>query len=228
MELGGVSIRIFLVLLERDDEKSDLAIGDNRRFRYVSDSVSRHPYRTLRDVGLLFAFAKHRGRVKSMTTIFDKAKIVAGAVTDKTATVTGAVGTKTTEISGALATKVGELKDALLDKINSTITEINLLLPHLITLGFNLDEMNIELGIPTKLNLVLRKVSDENAAAFEGLLAEHADKPLFCAVVRLLNQTNQLAGKITFINIGFSHIEIDVGAMPSARIKFLDKGAPPV
>lgn len=168
------------------------------------------------------------------TQLFDKAKSAADAVADtaeavkdtiadKAASVANAVSAKSSEAVHAIAAKIGELKDAVFERANATVGEINALLPYLEKLGFNLDEMNIELGIPTKLSLVLRKVSDKDAGIFEELLRENADKTLFCAVVKLLYQTNALAGKITFRNIEFSHIEVDIGIAPSARVKFVEK-----
>ncbi len=154
--------------------------------------------------------------------MIDALKNKAQSALDSTMQVTNAVAEKTSDISNAFTAKVAEMKDSVLERVNATIAEINLLLPHLATMGFHLEDMTIEVGIPTKLSLSLLKVSDEQASVFEGLLKEHAEKTLFCSVVKLLWQATALANKITFKNVRFSGIQIDIGALPNARIKFLD------
>jgi hypothetical protein len=124
--------------------------------------------------------------------------------------------------AGTVTSKAGSLKDAGIEALQSTVEELNTMLPRLPDVGYSVNRVEVEIGISPKIILTLAKVFDVEVTAFAAMLAANAEKKVFCTILGALQKANELQGKIQFRDRHFKELEIELGIPPAVRMVFIE------
>lgn len=126
---------------------------------------------------------------------------------------------KAKDAAGAASESVSAMKDVGEEKISEMIKAFKASLPHLKGAGYELTEFEFELGIPPKLIPHFKyseKSESDIARAFEGL----KDNKLGTIVITGLTKAGSSQQKIIVAGCSFSHIEIELGIIPTIKLKY--------
>ncbi|HET9232142.1 MAG TPA: hypothetical protein VFO00_12705, partial [Vitreimonas sp.] len=121
---------------------------------------------------------------------------------------------------GALAgEKINQLSAAGSEKIQELVSSFQQALPALSSAGYELTEFEIELGVTPKLIPHFRHASrtTEDAEAAREMLK---DNKLGQLLLGALLKAGDVHKQIKVAGFGFSHIEIEMGLIPSVRLQY--------
>jgi hypothetical protein len=127
---------------------------------------------------------------------------------------------KTDELVEQAAAKVEELKDAGSAKLLETLDDFNNSLPILREAGFSLMAIELGMGIPPSLVAEFHPSQEASTANVERLLAQHADKKLTVVLIKALHNAWQVQSKIAIGGLTPTEILVEVGLIPSVKVKF--------
>ena len=125
-----------------------------------------------------------------------------------------------TKSFGALASeKINQLSAAGSEKLQELVTAFQQALPALSSAGYELTEFEIELGVTPKLIPHFRHAarSAEDADAAREMLK---DNKLGQLLLGALLKAGDVHKQIRVAGFGFSHIEIEMGLIPSVRLQY--------
>jgi len=121
---------------------------------------------------------------------------------------------------GAIASeKITQLSQAGSDKIQELVESFQQALPAIKSAGYELTEFEIELGVTPKLIPHFRhapKAAEDVEAAREML----KDNKLGQLLLGALLKAGDVHKQIKVAGFGFSHIEIEMGLIPSVRLQY--------
>ena len=126
---------------------------------------------------------------------------------------------KAKDIAGKASEGISGLKDMGGDKVKEIIKDFDEARPHLESAGYKLSGLEIEMGVPPKLTTEFEcgEASEEKInLALEGLKGNKVGT----IVLKSLIKANGLQSGISMKGLNFSHIEIDVGLIPTVRLIF--------
>ncbi|HYD72097.1 MAG TPA: hypothetical protein VEF55_03100 [Candidatus Binatia bacterium] len=121
---------------------------------------------------------------------------------------------------GALASeKINQLSAAGSEKIQELVTSFQQALPALSSAGYELTEFEVELGVTPKLIPHFRHASRaaEDVDAARDMLK---DNKLGQLLLGALLKAGDVHKQIKVAGFGFSHIEIEMGLIPSVRLQY--------
>jgi hypothetical protein len=138
----------------------------------------------------------------------------------------GAVAPAQSKSFSALASeKITQLSQAGSDKLQELVTSFQQALPAIKSAGYELTEFEIELGVTPKLiphfKHASRRLEDVDAAK-EAL----KDNKLGQMLLGALLKAGDVHKQIKVAGFGFSHIEIELGLIPSVRLQYKNEAAP--
>jgi hypothetical protein len=125
-----------------------------------------------------------------------------------------------TKSFGALASeKINQLSAAGSEKIQELVTSFQQALPALTSAGYELTEFEVELGVTPKLIPHFRHASrsTEDVDAAREMLK---DNKLGQLLLGALLKAGDVHKQIKVAGFGFSHIEIEMGLIPSVRLQY--------
>ena len=121
---------------------------------------------------------------------------------------------------GAIASeKITQLSQAGSDKIQELVESFQQALPAIKSAGYELTEFEVELGVTPKLIPHFRhapKAAEDVEAAREML----KDNKLGQLLLGALLKAGDVHKQIKVAGFGFSHIEIEMGLIPSVRLQY--------
>ncbi|MDC2963596.1 hypothetical protein OA067_01675 [Gammaproteobacteria bacterium] len=115
-----------------------------------------------------------------------------------------------------------EGQDMASEKIFALIEDFNQSLPVLSKAGYELEELELELGIPPKL-IPHFKYDEEKDSDVESLLNELQGNGLGINLMKALITAGRFQRKIKFKEMQFSHVEIELSVIPSVRLSYKSK-----
>jgi hypothetical protein len=132
----------------------------------------------------------------------------------------GSVPAPQSKTFGALATeKINQLSAVGAEKVQDIVTSFQQALPALSSAGYELTEFEIELGVTPKLIPHFRyaqcKTEDVDTAR-EALKDNKLGQVLLAALLK----AGDVHKQIRVAGFGFSHIEIEMGLIPSVRLQY--------
>src|SRR5215831_1361548 len=127
---------------------------------------------------------------------------------------------KVKDTFSAAAEKVTDLKDAGAEKVSGYLNELSNGLPIIEAAGFNIDSINIEMGLPPLIFIVFDKTNEVKAGFIEELIEQHKDKKILTAVLKALEGANYIQQKITLNKFIFSGVIVKLGIPPSVTLKY--------
>ena len=125
-------------------------------------------------------------------------------------------------IAEKISSVLDEGQDMASEKIFALIEDFNQSLPVLKKAGYELEELELELGIPPKL-IPHFKYDQEKNSDVELLLNELQGNGLGTNLMKALLKAGQFQRKIKFKDMGFSHVEIELSVIPSVRLSYKAK-----
>ena len=120
----------------------------------------------------------------------------------------------------AVTDKVGDFVGAGWDRLKAQVDELAAASPALEQVGYRVGEIELELAFPPRLIVHLSRFADAHDEAFQAVLANHSGNATFCAVVRLLRQTNRMLGKVQIKGRRLREVEVSLGLPPAVRVKY--------
>jgi len=122
-------------------------------------------------------------------------------------------------LSALASEKITQLSQAGADKIQELVTSFQQALPALKSAGYELTEFEIELGVTPKLIPHFKhaaRTGEDVDAAKEAL----KDNKLGQILLGALLKAGEVHKQIKVAGFGFSHIEIELGLIPSVRLQY--------
>lgn len=113
-----------------------------------------------------------------------------------------------------------DLKEVGLEKIKEISGELNTALPYFKRVGYNFEELEVELGLPPKLNLLFKHIENVGQEAQQEVLGEIKEMKTAHMIISSLLKANSLQDIIRIGNLKFSSIQIELTAIPSVKLKF--------
>ena len=118
-------------------------------------------------------------------------------------------------------TFLSDIKEAGSEKINVFVNKIEDLAPLLDQMGFNMNELEVGIGIPPEINLAFTKEKDVEAETIETLLKENEDKPLLSMIIHSLQKSDTLVKAMNLSNYKLGQLIMKIGLPPDVTIKLL-------
>jgi hypothetical protein len=118
-------------------------------------------------------------------------------------------------------TLLSDIKEAGSEKINVFVNKIEDLAPLLDQMGFNMNELEVGIGIPPEINLAFTKEKDVDAETIETLLKENEDKPLLSMIIHSLQKSDTLVKAMNLSNYKLGQLIMKIGLPPDVTIKLL-------
>jgi hypothetical protein len=118
-------------------------------------------------------------------------------------------------------TFLSDIKEAGSEKINIFVNKIEDLAPLLDQMGFNMNELEVGIGIPPEINLAFTKEKDVDAETIETLLKENEDKPLLSMIIHSLQKSDTLVKAMNLSNYKLGQLIMKIGLPPDVTIKLL-------
>ena len=118
-----------------------------------------------------------------------------------------------------LKEKAEVVSDKVTDSVNKVLDELNTATPSLKKAGYQLEEIEIEIGVPPKLIprfSICQQQSDSNAQIAEELKTNRIGKN----ILKGLNAASSLQSKLKMSDMEFSHIEIEIGVVPTVKLRY--------
>ena len=115
--------------------------------------------------------------------------------------------------------KAEVVSDKVTDSVNKVLDELNAATPSLVKAGYQLEEVEIEVGVPPKLIprfSICRPQPDSSEQINEELRKNRMGKN----ILKGLNVANSLQSKLRVRDMEFSHIEIEIGVVPTVKLRY--------
>ena len=115
--------------------------------------------------------------------------------------------------------KAEGVSDKVADSVNKALDDFNAATPSLKKAGYQLEEMEVEIGVPPKLipSFSIYESQDESRdEAAEELKTNRVGKN----ILKGLNVARSLESKLKVRNMEFSHIEIEIGVVPTVKLRY--------
>lgn len=114
-----------------------------------------------------------------------------------------------------------DFKQATNDKIQSYMIELSALIPAIIEIGYRVDTVEIEIGMPPKIIPSFSKIEDVAEENMQNTLNKYSDKKISTLILSSLIKANKMQNAIHINNLIFTGISLEVGIIPTVRLKFI-------
>ena len=125
--------------------------------------------------------------------------------------------------------KLKKVKETLTDfgieKTHEVMSEINLLLTLLNDTGYEVSQLEIELGVPPKVTIDLKADSAVSEDKLNAILRENQDKEVLAAIVASLVQANRLRGAVKVETLELKDVRIVLTASPHITMQWKERSA---
>ena len=116
---------------------------------------------------------------------------------------------------------LSDIKEAGSEKIDALVNKIQDLAPLIDQTGFNMNELEVGIGIPPEINLAFEKEKDVDAETIEKLLKANEDKPLLSLIIHTLQKADALVKGMNLSNFKLGQLSMKIGLPPDVSIKLL-------
>lgn len=115
--------------------------------------------------------------------------------------------------------KLSSLKDAGIEKVKSTLKDFENALPIIKKAGYNLNELNIAVGVPPSITATfnIKNVSDdEHKAAIDEIDSNKVGK----AVLNALIGATKMKEKLEIRSMTMNEIHVEIGLIPKVNLVY--------
>lgn len=117
--------------------------------------------------------------------------------------------------------QAGGLKGSVEEKIREYTTELNELLPTINAIGYEVKEIEIEIGIAPKLIPHFAKVRDVSEELVQFELDKYKGKKLSTFILSSLVKASTMRDIINIGSLKFTEVELELSVIPAVKMKFL-------
>ncbi len=117
--------------------------------------------------------------------------------------------------------QAGDLKGYVEGKIREYTTELNELIPSINAMGYEIKEIEIEVGISPKLIPHFAKVKDVSEEITQSELDKYKDKKLSIFILSSLVKASSMRDIINIGTLKFTEVELELSVIPAVKMKFL-------
>lgn len=130
---------------------------------------------------------------------------------------------KAGELQAAGAGAVESAKNAgggVQEKIKEILAEFNDAIPAIKEIGYTVNEVEIELGLPPKIIPHFNKENDVDQETIDSVIDKYKDKKITSLVLSSLSKAASLQDGVHIGALKFAEVEIEIGVVPTVKIKF--------
>ncbi len=118
-----------------------------------------------------------------------------------------------------LKEKAEVVSDKVTDSVNKVLDELNMATPSLKKAGYQLEEIEIEIGVPPKL-IPRFGICQQQSGSDEQIAEELKTNRIGKNILKGLNAASSLQSKLKMSDMEFSHIEIEIGVVPTVKLSY--------
>lgn len=117
-----------------------------------------------------------------------------------------------------------DLKEAGDEKIRTLVNDVLGLAPLIEVTGFNMNEVNLDAGIPPGMTVAFVKEKDVDPETINKMLEENKGKELLKLIVTALEKADTLQKGMNLSHYKFTGLNMTIGLPPQVSLKFLRSG----
>lgn len=114
-----------------------------------------------------------------------------------------------------------DIKQSIDNKMQLYVIELNELLPAIYDIGYQVDLIEIEIGMPPKIIPSFSKIKDVSKEIIQNILNKYSDKKISTLILSSLIKADNMQNEISGNNLIFTGISLEVGIIPTVKLKFI-------
>ena len=129
------------------------------------------------------------------------------------------------DVMGQIGKAKGAVTELGAEKVHETISQINLLLILLQGAGYEVSELNIELGMSPIVTVDLKTSPAVSEGKLNEILKQNEDKSVLAGILKSLIQANKLRDEVKVETLDLKGVTIALQAPPKITLRWKDKAA---
>jgi hypothetical protein len=129
------------------------------------------------------------------------------------------------DVAGALKKTKDALADFGAEKTREALSEVNLLLKLLPDAGYEVGQLEVELGVPPKVTIDLKAEPGVNEDKLDAILRDNQDKSVLVAILGSLIQANKLRDAVKVETLELKDVRVVLTASPNITLQWKEKSA---
>jgi len=122
--------------------------------------------------------------------------------------------------SASINRRLKDMKDNGEDRSNIVLNKIAQLAPLIDLIGFNMEELILQAGIPSGATVIFVKQKDVDDATIEAILKKNENKEMLALIVRALQKADALQKKMNLCHYSFTKFYLKLGVPPEVSLRF--------
>ena len=152
--------------------------------------------------------------------MFDRLKNKANEMADKANEAKNSAVDKANDMKNSATDKANEFKNKTNERIQEYVQELSELTPAIKELGYVINEIAIEIGIPPKIVPQFSRFKIVEEEIIESVLEKYKDKKISSAILSSLVKAASMQNLVNIGGFHFTDVEMELGLIPSVTIKF--------
>ena len=114
-----------------------------------------------------------------------------------------------------------ELHAAGTEKVSDFANDILGLSPLIEEAGFNMKDLNVDIGLPPSISIGFEKEKNIDPAAVDKLMEEHKDKKMLRVILQALMKADAMQKSMNLSHYKFAGVHVKLGIPPDVILKFV-------
>jgi len=123
--------------------------------------------------------------------------------------------------SASINRRLKDTKDNGEDRSSIVLDKIAQLAPLIDLIGFDMEELVLQAGIPAGATVIFAKKKDVDEATIEAILKKNENKEMLALIVRALQKADRLQKKMKLSHYNFTKFYLKLGVPPEVSLRFL-------
>jgi len=123
--------------------------------------------------------------------------------------------------SASINRRLKDTKDNGEDRSSIVLDKIAQLAPLIDLIGFDMEELVLQAGIPAGATVIFAKKKDVDEATIEAILKKNENKEMLALIVRALQKADSLQKKMKLSHYNFTKFYLKLGVPPEVSLRFL-------
>jgi hypothetical protein len=129
------------------------------------------------------------------------------------------------DVAGALKKTKDALADFGAEKTRDALSEVNVLLKLLQDAGYEVGQLEVELGVPPKITIGLKTQREVSEEKLDAILRDNQDKSVLAAILGSLIQANKLRDAVKVETLELKDVQIVLTTSPNITLQWKEKSA---
>jgi len=122
--------------------------------------------------------------------------------------------------SASINRRLKDTKDNGEDRSSIVLDKIAQLAPLIDLIGFDMEELVLQAGIPAGATVIFAKKKDVDEATIEAILKKNENKEMLALIVRALQKADSLQKKMKLSHYNFTKFYLKLGVPPEVSLSF--------